>query len=223
MTDRSGSGPIDLAVLQATDTRRSNLPGRYVACAQVLPRIEERTGLGPRYAYDVLLDLARPWVIAVPTITTHGGTDDRDSPAYAPRHVECRASRAGHAILDAEAGRTAPVPAGLINGTAYRGGTQPSLEPSRVIAALRHLLDHPRAADSDILDIAGAPFSVTGAAVTGDLDALAAGHEIMLPDRPDHPHRPPQPRAPPRHPARPRRAQADRARLVFIRTRSRRP
>lgn len=33
---------------------------------------------------------------------------------------------------------------------------------------------------TDILDIAGAPFSVTGTAVTGDLDALAAGHEIML-------------------------------------------
>jgi hypothetical protein len=178
--DRSGCGPIDLAVLQAADTRGANRPGPYVPCAQVLPRIEERTGLGPRYAYDVLLDLARPWVIAVPTITAHGNIGDRDSPASAPRHVECRASRAGQAILDAEAGRIAPVPAGLINGTAYRGGIQPPLEPSRVIAALRHLLDHPRASDSDILDIAGATFSVTSATVTGDLDALAAGHEIML-------------------------------------------
>ena len=62
--DRSGCGPIELAVLQATDTRGANRSRRYVACTQVLPRIEERTGLGPRYAYDVLLDLARPWVIA---------------------------------------------------------------------------------------------------------------------------------------------------------------
>jgi hypothetical protein len=80
----------------------------------VLPSIEERTGLGPRYAYQVLLDLARPWVIAVPTIDAAGNIGDRDSPAAAPRHVQCRASRAGQAILDAETRRLAPVPAGLI-------------------------------------------------------------------------------------------------------------
>ncbi len=150
-----------------------------MVCSDVLPLIEERTGLGPRYAYDVLLDLARPWMIAVPTI--EGNIGDRQWPgASEPRYVECRASRAGQAVLDAEARRIAPVPAGLINGTAYRGGTQPPLEPSRVIAALRHLLDHPRASDSDILAIAGPPWSVSGCTVTGDLDALAAGHQIML-------------------------------------------
>jgi hypothetical protein len=76
--DRSGCGPIDLAVLQATDTRGANPPDEYVTCAQVLPRIDERTGLGPRYAYDVLLDLARPWVIAVPTIAAQGNIGDRE-------------------------------------------------------------------------------------------------------------------------------------------------
>jgi hypothetical protein len=57
---------------------------------------------------------------------------------------------------------------------------QPRLEPGRAIAALRHLLDHPRASDSDILAIAGPPWSVSGCAVTRDLNALAAGHQIML-------------------------------------------
>jgi hypothetical protein len=82
--------------------------------------------------------------------------------------------------LDAEAGRTAPVSAGLINGTAYRGGTQPPLDPGRVIAALRHLLDHPRAPGRDILAIAGPPRSVTDCAITGDLDALAGGRPVTL-------------------------------------------
>jgi hypothetical protein len=128
----------------------------------------------------VLVDLARPWVIPVPVIAVRGNIGDRYSPASEPQHVECRPSRAGQVVLDAEVGRLAPVPAGLINGTAYRGGTQPPLEPARAIAALRHLLDHPDAADSDLLGLAGPPYSLTGCTVTGDLDALAEGQRIML-------------------------------------------
>lgn len=180
VTDRTGLGPIDLAVLQAIDTYTADHPRRYVACSQVLPVIEERIGLGPRYAYDALVDLARYWVIPVPVITARGNIGDRYSPASEPQHVECRPSRAGQVVLDAEAGRLARVPVGLINGTAYRGGTQPPLQPARVIAALRHLLDHPGTADSELLSLAGPPYSVTGCTITGDLDALAAGQCIML-------------------------------------------
>jgi hypothetical protein len=110
VTDRSGTGPIELAILQAIDTPASRRPGRYLTCSRVLPRIEAATGLGLRYAYDALLDLARPWVINVPVITTQGNADDRDFSASAPLHLRCRPSRAGQAILDAEAGRTSPRP-----------------------------------------------------------------------------------------------------------------
>jgi hypothetical protein len=180
VTDRSGTGPIDLAILQATDTPTTRRSGRYITCSKLLPRIEAAIGLGPRYAYDALLDLARPWVINVPAITTQGNAGDRDFPATEPWHLQCRPSRTGQAILDAEAGRAAPVPAGLINGTAYRGGTQPPLDPDRAIAALRYLLEHPRAAVRDILAIAGPPRSVTDCIITGDLDALAAGRPVTL-------------------------------------------
>ena len=179
MTDRSGTGPVDLAVLAAVDTCGAGLPGRYAACSDVLSLVEERTGLGPRYAYHLLLDLARRWVIAVPVI--EGNIGERQWPGDSqPQYIQCRASHAGQAVLDAEAGRSAPVPAGLINGTAYRGGAQPSLEPSRGLAALRHLLGHPDAPDADILAIAGPPWSVSECTVTGDLDALAAGQRVML-------------------------------------------
>lgn len=179
VTDRSGAGPIDLAVLAAVDTCGAGRPDGYAPCLDVLALIEERTGLGPRYAYDVLLDLARRWMIAVPVI--EGNIGARQWPGDSePRYVECRALRAGQAVLDAEAGRSAPVPAGLINGTAYRGGIQPPLEPSRCLAALRHLLDHPDAPDGDILALAGPPWPVSDCTVTGDLDALAAGHRVML-------------------------------------------
>ena len=179
VTDRSGCGPIDLAVLAAIETCGAGQPDRYALGSQVLSLIEERTGLGPRYAYNVLLDLARRWMIAVPLI--EGNIGARQWPGDSePQHIECRASRAGQAVLDAEARRSPPVPAGLINGTAYRGGIQPPLEPSRGLAALRHLLDHPDASDADILAIAGPPWPVSDCSVTADLDALAAGHRVML-------------------------------------------
>ncbi|HCU97605.1 MAG TPA: hypothetical protein DHU96_34810 [Actinobacteria bacterium] len=65
--------------------------------------IQERTGLGPRYGYEVLLDLARPWVIAVPAISARGEIGDRHFPAGEPESVDCRLSRAGRLVLDAEA------------------------------------------------------------------------------------------------------------------------
>ena len=180
MTHRSGTGPIELAILHAAGTQASAGPYEYIAGHYLLPVIEQNTGLGPRYAYDALLDLARPWVIPMPLISVHGNMGDRDFPALAPRHMECRPSHAGQVILDAEAGRLAPVPAGLINGTSYRGGTQPPLEPDRVITALCHLIDHPDIPDSDILDLVGPPYPVTGCIITGDLDALNAGQRITL-------------------------------------------
>lgn len=180
MTHRSGTGPIELAILQAADTQAAASSYPYIGCAYLLPVIEEQIGLGPRYAYDALLDLARPWGIPVPLISVQGSMGDRDLPASEPRYTECHPSHAGQVILDAEAGRLAPVPAGLINGTNYRGGTQPPLEPDRVITALRHLIDHPDTPDHEILDLAGPPYPVTGCTITGDLDALNGGQRITL-------------------------------------------
>lgn len=84
MTHRSGTGPIELAILQAANTEAAAGPYEYVAGHYLLPVIEQNTGLGPRYAYEALLDLARPWVIPVPLITVHGNMGDRDLPASAP-------------------------------------------------------------------------------------------------------------------------------------------
>lgn len=143
--------------------------------------IEERIGLGPRYGYEVLLDLARPWIVPVPTVSVVGNKGDRDFPeASGPEYTECRPSHAGQIVLDAEAHRLAPVPVGIINGTTYRGGMQPPLEPLRVLAALRALLEDPRTPDSDVLGIVGPPYSTAGCEVTGDLDALMKGRRAMI-------------------------------------------
>ena len=148
--------------------------------AKALARIEERIGLGPRYAYELMLDLARPWIIPVRTVAVTGNYGDRSFPPAGPEYTECRPSHAGQVVIDAEARRLAPVPVGLINGTAYRGGTQPPLDPFRVLAALRRLLEDARVPDGDLIGVAGPPWSGTHCTVTGDLDALARGRRVVL-------------------------------------------
>jgi hypothetical protein len=146
-----------------------------------LAGIEERIGLGPRYGYEMLMDLARPWIVPVPTVIVMGNKGDRDFPeAAGPEYTECRPSHAGQSVLDAEAHRLAPIPVGIINGTTYRGGMQPPLEPLRVLAALRRLLADPHAPDSDVLAIAGRPYSTAGCELTGDLDVLIKGHQTVI-------------------------------------------
>ena len=181
MSERSGCAPVNLAVLGALEAATASRPRSYVRSARVLAGIEERIGLGPRYAYEVLLDLARPWVIPVRAVVAMGNIGDRSFPAAAgPGYTQCRPSYAGQLVLDAEAGRLAPVPLGLINGTTYRGGSQPALEPFRALAALRRLLDDPSVPDAEVISIAGPPFSVTGCAMTGNTAALIRGRRVAL-------------------------------------------
>lgn len=181
MSDRSGTGLVELAVLQALEALTAGRPQAHVTSARVLTEIEERVGLGPRYAYQVLADLSRPWTVPVRTVSGRGNFGDQDFPEPSePPYTQCRQSQAGQLVLDAEAGRLAPVPVGLINGTTYRGGTQPPLEPFRVLAALRLLLDDPRVSAADLLRVVGPPYSVTGCDLTGDLDALARGRRTAI-------------------------------------------
>lgn len=181
MSDRTGSGLAELAILEALSAATGGRPRAHVVCTKALAGIEQRIGLGPRYGYEVLLDLARPWIIPLPTVSVVGNKGDRDFPeAAGPEYTECRPSHVGQLVLDAEAHRLAPVPVGIINGTTYRGGMQPPLEPLRALAALRRLLEDPRAPDSDVLGIVSRPYSTAGCEVTGDLDTLMKGRRAVI-------------------------------------------
>jgi hypothetical protein len=125
MTDRSGCGLVELTVLQSLEALTAGRPRAFVISARAVAAIEERIGLGPRYGYQVLLDLARPWMIAVRLVSGRGNFGGRGfDPPAADRYTESRPSRVGQLVLDTEAHRLAPVPVGLINGTVYRGGTR---------------------------------------------------------------------------------------------------
>jgi hypothetical protein len=180
MGDRSGTGLVELAVLEAVDTLVAGRPRAFIRSAKVLALLEENIGLGPRYGYGILVDLARPWTIPVRLISPQGNFGDRIFPAAGAGYTECRVTHAGQVVLGAEAHRLAPVPVGLINGTTYRGGIRPPLEPFRVITALRRLMEEPGLPDGELVSIVGPPDFVTGCAVTGDLAALARGRPTPL-------------------------------------------
>jgi hypothetical protein len=181
VSERTGCTFIDLAVLESLAAATGGRSRAHARSAKVLAGIEERSGLGPIYSYELLLDLARPWIIPVATVAVQGNKGDRSIPVAAgPGYTECRPSQVGQLVLAAEAGHLAPVPVGLINGTTNRGGTQPSLEPFAVLTALRRLLDDPRVSDREVTGIVGGPYSVTGCTVTGDTAALARGRRVVL-------------------------------------------
>ena len=181
MSDRSGVGLVGLAVLETLEALTAGRPRAYVTSAEAASGIEERTGLRPRYGYEVLTDLVRPWIMPVRLVAGWGNFGDRSSPDLAePEYTRCRPSHVGQLVLNAEAHRLAPVPVGLINGTAYGGGAQPPLEPFRVLAALARLLEDRRVTDAEVLRIVGPPDPVTGCDMTGDLDALMKGRRTAI-------------------------------------------
>ena len=181
MSDRSGCGLVELTVLQSLEALTAGRPRTLVRSDRVVAAVEERIGLGPRYGYQVLVGLAQHWAIPVRLVSGIGNFGSRDfDPPAADRYTESRQSHVGQLVLDAEARRLAPVPVGLINGTVYRGGSQPALEPFRVIAALRKLLDDPQMSDWDVLETVGPPYSVAGCEITGDLDALLCGRRAEI-------------------------------------------
>src|SRR5712692_1406996 len=148
-------------------------------------RLTGGSGLAPSYAYPMVCDLVMPWVIPVTLLAMNGLPFDRTFPEPTPAwHTECRLSRAGKLVLAAEAGAVAPVPAGIINGTWWRGAAQPPLDPLRVIAALRKLIGEPGVPDSQLLQIVGRPVSLTGSELSGDFDALAQGQRVMIRESP---------------------------------------
>ena len=181
MGDRGGVGLVELADLETLEALTGRRPRAYVTSAEAVSGIEARIGLRPRYGYEVLTDLIQPWITPIRLVAGQGNFGDRDCHDRAePEDTRCRPSHVGQLVLDDEAHRLASVPAGLINGTVYGGGTRPPLEPFRVLAALRRLLEDRLVADAELLRIVGPPDPVTGCELTGNLDALAKGRRAAI-------------------------------------------
>jgi DNA gyrase/topoisomerase IV, subunit A len=180
MGDRSGVGLVEWAILEALDSLGAQ-PRRHRRSAKVLDVVEERIGLAPGYAYEVLLDLARPWTMPLLLVDGQGNFGTRgNDPAANYRYTEAGLTRAGQVVLAAERGDLAPVPVGLINGNVYREGLRPPFRPLAIIEALREVIQRPRIAGHDLISIVGPPCFLNGCTITGDFVAMAAGRPTTL-------------------------------------------
>ncbi|MDP9402048.1 MAG: hypothetical protein M3P85_01660 [Actinomycetota bacterium] len=180
LCDRTGLGPLEQAILFTLDDLGARCGRPYRKSALVLVELERRAGFGPRYAYEALCDLARPWAVMLPLVDARGNLGSPDDPAAEPRYTECRLSQAGMLAVASGRGEMPPLPLGLINGTHYRGGTQPSFDPTRLVAALRLAPHDPAIADGELLRVLGPPAFPTRCGVRGEIHRLIKGRRAVL-------------------------------------------
>jgi hypothetical protein len=183
VSERSGLGLVEAAIVTALASRGAGAGAgrRYIQNTRVLAAVEERIGLAPGYAYEVLLDLARPWIMPVRLVDGQGNYGSLQGGAAASfRYTESRLSPAGEVAVAADRGELAPVPIALINGNTHRQGTRPPFRPEGIIGAVRAVIRRPKVTGNELISIIGPPDFLTGCTVTGDLAALAAGHPTVL-------------------------------------------
>lgn len=181
MSGRSGVGVVEVAIVTALDSLGGRADRGYIRNARVLAEVEERIGLAPGYAYEVLLDLARAWTLPVRLVDGQGNYGNlRGDPAAGFRYTESRLAPAGEVAVAADRGELAPVPIGLINGNTHGQGTRPPFRPEGIIGAVREVIRRPKVTDDELIDIIGPPDFMRDCTVSGDIAALAAGRPTTL-------------------------------------------
>jgi len=180
VSDRSGLSDLDVAVLMALDDLGARPDRPHVKSARALDELYSKTGIAPMYGYDVMCNLAAPWLVKLRVLDPHGNYGSPDFSAAAPRYTEVRLSGVGMLAVAAERGDGPPVPIGLINGDVHVGGRNPSFNPVRVTETLARLATESNISDDDIIRSVGSPQFPTGCAVDGDFDALTRGEPVTL-------------------------------------------
>ena len=177
MTDRTGLGPLEVALLGATAARQAGRDAP-VRTTDVLLECESADGYGPSYALPVLRDLGTWWRTHLNLFDVHGnwGTVEGDPPADA-EYTEVRLSAVGWLAFGAERRELGPVPVGLVNGTHYRGGLVTPLSPRRTISLLQWLIEDEEVPEEDFDGLIAFP---AGGTIEGDLTSLYGGHRTRM-------------------------------------------
>lgn len=181
MGERTGLGPLELAVLRAVEAAGRSADG-FRRTPRVLQHLDEAEAIGPDYALPVLRDLGAPWRVHLRLLDLRGNWGSvLGGPMADPAYTEVRLSPLGRLALASEDGQVGPVPIALVEGSAYRGGGVPPFAPDAVVAALRALLeaDDPAAVHGSVLTrLVGAPVLPTGGEVRLRLASLHAGRRV---------------------------------------------
>jgi hypothetical protein len=170
VSERTGLGPAEVALLDALDLLGAGDATEPARCSEVLLAAERVHRIPSVDAWPVLVARGSPWLVHLPLVELVGnaGTQAGDPPT-APYNLGARLSPVGALALAAERHETGPVPIGLVDGTLHHGGEVPPFDPSAVVGALL-------AGKTD----AGIPVLPTGGTVEGELDALLRGEPARL-------------------------------------------
>ncbi|MBA2532898.1 MAG: DNA topoisomerase IV subunit A [Nocardioidaceae bacterium] len=171
----------------------------HVKCARVVGEVMGRLHPhGDGAIYDALVRLVQPWAMRLPLVDGHGNFGSPDDPPAAMRYTECRMAAPAvtmTASLDEDtvdfkpnydsreyepAVLPAALPNLLVNGASgIAVGMATNIAPHNlveVVAALRHLIDHPAATLDDLMRFVPGPDLPTGGKVVG-LDGIRDAYE----------------------------------------------
>ncbi|MFN2608580.1 MAG: hypothetical protein ABR511_11930 [Acidimicrobiales bacterium] len=179
MSDRTGLGLVEAAVLSALRRAQPRPDATYTKCARVV-NLAVEAGIGPRWAYEALCLLGRTNATPVGLIDFHGNCGSKDFDPAPPEFTEARLSPTGVLALAAEEGALPPLPLGLIIGDTYLDGRRPPFDALRMTRAVSALVEDPSIGDGQLIDLVGPPVFPGGCEIGGDLDALITGDPCVL-------------------------------------------
>ncbi|AXE38941.1 DNA gyrase/topoisomerase IV subunit A [Acidipropionibacterium virtanenii] len=187
---RDGLKPVQRRILYTMGDMGVRPDRPHVKSARVVGQVMGQLHPhGDSAIYDALVRMAQPWAMRLPLIDGHGNFGALDAGPAAMRYTECRMSPAAGAMIagldedtvdfvpnyDGKETEPAVLPAAfpnlLVNGASgIAVGMATNMPPHNlveVIAALRHMLDHPDADLATIMRFIPGPDLPTGGRIIG--------------------------------------------------------
>ncbi|HCK79136.1 MAG TPA: DNA topoisomerase IV [Actinobacteria bacterium] len=187
---RDGLKPVQRRILYGM-SQMGLAPDRgHVKCSRVVGEVMGKLHPhGDSAIYDALVRMAQPFSLRLALVDGHGNFGSLDDGPAAMRYTECRPAQAASLLTDSldeevvdfvpnyDDRESEPVvlpaafPQLLVNGaTGIAVGLSTSMPPhnlGEVIAAARHLVDHPKATLHDLMKFVPGPDFASGGSIVG--------------------------------------------------------
>lgn len=198
---RDGLKPVQRRILYSMNEMGLRPDRGHVKCARVVGEVMGKLHPhGDSAIYDALVRMAQPWAMRMPLVDGHGnfGSLGGDDMPAAMRYTEARMTRAAMLMVESidedtvdfrpnyDGQETEPevLPAAfpnlLVNGASgIAVGMATNMAPhnlGEVIAAARHLIDHPDATLDDLMRFVPGPDLPTGGKIVG-LDGIRDAYQ----------------------------------------------
>lgn len=187
---RDGLKPVQRRILHIMSAMNLKSDRGHVKSARVVGEVMGKLHPhGDGAIYDALVRMAQPWSLRLPFIDGHGNFGSMDEGPAAYRYTEARLARAANAMVDSldenvvdftanYDGREleptvlpSAVPNLLVNGASgIAVGMATNMPPHNlreVVQAAIHLLAHPKATLSDLMNFVPGPDLPTGGVIVG--------------------------------------------------------